>query len=422
LDKKKKLMHKIGFFVGDKRHFDYFKNVFDALHEISIPFDMVINDTRNEVNAIISDDYNHSMVGIAQSMGYPYQLLSDVIQSRKKYAYVVTTYSFKYTIRTDLPRIPERLFHFFVNGMIRVSAVLKLRTVVDHLTKSLISYDLKFRTSPEQAIGEKVILFPKGLDLNLNKFPDPSIIDQVDEYFCHGNIDRDLIHQKTEKIATVIGYPRYDTLNTQRSELISNLQQEYKLATDKKLISWIPTYVMRDGNPDFNFDNWLPYVQPLLDEYEIIIRPHPKRIEKGAEELVNRFQSMGFHVDLLAERDMNQLYAASDFILCDYGGVVFSSIYTDSNLIMLNHANHNEEKEKQRHLLVYQVREKLQNIYIGDVEKAPDSLRTALIDATVWNNQKEIRKSLRKECFGGVESGEGSHIAARKLKELLDIR
>lgn len=411
---------KIGFFVSDKRHFDYFKNVFDALHQREVPFDMIVNDTRSEANAIISDEYNRSMMEIAQQLGFPFRLLSEAIVSRVKYPYLVTTYSFKYTIRTDLPKLPERIIRAFGNALIKLTRLLNLHSIQKLLRDRLLEYDMKFRQSPERAIGEKVVLFPKGLDLNMDKFPDPSIMNEVDVYFCHGKIDAELIREKTGKTATIIGYPRYDTLYSHGDELVADLIQEFGLDQNKKLISWIPTYVSREGNPDFNFDNWLPHIEPLLKDFEIIIRPHPKRIERDAIDLIERFKKMGFHVDILAERDMNQLYAASDFILCDYGGVVFSSIYTDSNLLMLNHANHVDEQERQKHLLVYMVRDKLLNLNITEMNENPDALLLLLNDFQIWDEQRNNRNVLRKECFGGVEAGVGSQLAADKLKEMLE--
>jgi hypothetical protein len=116
---------KIAFFVSDKRHFDYFKNVFDAMQQNKVPFDMIVNDTRNEANVIISDEYNRSMMEVAQQLGYPFRLLSKVIESRTKYPYVVTTYSFRYTIRTDLPKLPEKLVHIFVRLLIRFTSWVK---------------------------------------------------------------------------------------------------------------------------------------------------------------------------------------------------------------------------------------------------------------------------------------------------------
>lgn len=390
------------------------------MYQNDVPFDMIINDSRNEANAIITDEYNHSMMEIAQQIGYPFRMLSEVVMQRKKYPYVVTTYSFNYTIRTELPKVPERIIRFFGNAMIKLLALLNLKTLQLRVYDIMLHYNEQFRVTPERAIGEKVILFPKGLDLKMKKYPDPAIISEVDEYFCHGHIDADLIRQKTGKTATIIGYPRYDTLNSHRVKLVKDLTQEFQLDQSKKLISWIPTYVPRDGNPDFNIDNWIPYIQPLLEDYEIIVRPHPKRIERSADELVDRLRKLGFHLDILAERDMNQLYAASDFIFCDYGGVVFSAIYTDSNLMMLNHANHEKEQDRHKHLFVYQVREKLLNINITEIEENPNAIKTLLNNTSVWDKQRKERFALRKECFGGIDAGKGSILATAKLRELLE--
>jgi CDP-glycerol glycerophosphotransferase (TagB/SpsB family) len=252
------------------------------------------------------------------------------------------------------------------------------------------------------------------------KHPNPQLRGLVDQYFCHGPIDGGLIEEQTGKKATMIGYPRYDTLKTLQETYSSELSLEFSLNPAKKIISWIPTYVNRNGNPDYNIDVWLPYLESLLTEYEILVRPHPKRIEMGAEKLIQRLEAVGFKVDVLAERDMNQLYSVSDFILCDYGGVVFSSIYTDSNLLMLNHPDHQSELESHRSLFVYKIREQLLNIDVEKLKTGQLNLSHLLSNEEIWTENKKLRDRLLAECFGGIKVGQGSYIAALKLKEFLE--
>jgi hypothetical protein len=413
-------LHKIGFFVSDKRHFDYFKNVFEALHQKKVPFHMIVNNTRNEANAIISDEYNHSMMEIAQQLGYPYRLMSELIESRAKYSYVVTTYSYKYTIRTDLPKLPEKLVHNTVRVLMRLSRWVKWNGALSKLQAFHIAFDQKFRVTPEKFIGDKVILFPKGLDINLMRHPNPPLTGLVDEYFCHGPIDGRLIEEQTGKKPTMIGYPRYDTLKTLQETYKSKLATEFDLDPAKKIISWIPTYVNRNGNRDYNMDDWLPFLESLLTEYEILVRPHPKRIEMGADNLIKKLKTAGFKVDVLAERDMNQLYSASDYILCDYGGVVFSSIYTGSKLLMLNHSDHQSEMESHYPLFVYKIREQLLNIDTIQLKMNQLNLSNLLKDEKLWLENEKLLNRLLMECFGGIKVGEGSQITALKLKELLE--
>lgn len=413
-------LHKIGFFVSDKRHFDYFKNVFEAMHQIEVPFEMVINDTRDKLHAHISVEYNRNMMEIANQFGYPFRLLSEVVESRVKYSYVVTTYSFKYTIRTSSLKFPEKLLRNVVRNLMRLISLTKWNAAMTKLQDFLITFDRRFRVVPEKVISENVILFPKGLDINLNTHPNPHLKGLVDEYFCHGPIDGNLIKEQTGKKATMIGYPRYDTLKTLRESYSMELTSEFNMDSNKKIISWIPTYVNRNGNPDFNIEAWLPYLEVLLSEYEILVRPHPKRIEMGAEKLTMQLKKLGFRVDLLSERDMNQLYSASEFILCDYGGVVFSSIYTESNLLMLNHPDHKSEVQSHAPLFVYKIREQLMNIDVENLKTGKLNLSHLLKDQNVWLENKKLREQLQLECFGGIKIGEGSQIAAAKLKELLE--
>ena len=41
---------------------------------------------------------------------------------------------------------------------------------------------------------------------------------------------------------------------------------------------------------------------------------------------------------------MSDLYLISDYVFCDYGGSIFSSVYLNKNILLMNNKNFSDEK------------------------------------------------------------------------------
>lgn len=411
--------NKLGFYVADKRHYDYFGNVWTELRKRDIPFELVINDQLSEVKQSVKDEYDQEMVSIARQTGHDWVTLTDVLLHKKRYKVLVTTFTFKFGVRSPEVSVSENLIRGSYRAIQRMLRLFRSNLFSESLDSLYRQYELDKLQLPEVLAGDIVVQFPKGMDIHLAKFPDPQTQEIIDLYLCHGDFDSNLVHTRTQKPYAVIGYPRYDNLIDPELKRAKNLRTEFGIPTDKPIIAWLPTYVPRQGNDDFNIDNWAPIVAELTRKFAVIVRPHPKRVERDREILFNKLSAYGFYVDLVAERDMSEMYAGAEFTLCDYGGVVFSSVYTDQNLILLNHPDHESEHQRKENLIVYQIRDQLLSVSFEQANQKSDILISLTHDNELWVHQARIRNKVREQFFGGVEAGHGSELAADVLSTVL---
>jgi len=401
---------KPGFYIADKRHFDYFNNLFQYLKKQKLPFELVINDTLHFKygKGVYSENYVLEMEKTAQDRTLPYKLLS-VVDS--KYDIIVSTVTYQY-------RVPFGKLHykryFFVKIISFFSKLLKSKSLAKYAKKQIRHDDY-----PEKILSDFVVSYPRGLDVNEN-YPPSKIDELIDVYFCHGNLDKTIIGKNSNKPTFVIGYPRYDNIIQYRNGISDRIISEFDLDPDKKLISWVPTNVnSRNGEEDYNITEWSEHIRPLLNHYNIILRPHPKRIHQNIDQLLHTLKEAGFKIDTRTDRDMSELYGSSEFVFCDYGGTIFSAIYTDCNLLLLNLSFHEEIAEARKSSVDIIVRNHIKNINSGHPNgEEKINLLSILEDRSYWNEQKDIRKKIREDYFGGVEAGKCSEITVNTLLEL----
>ena len=75
-----------------------------------------------------------------------------------------------------------------------------------------------------------------------------------------------------------------------------------------------------------NISLWLEKISKLNEDYNLIIRPHPKNLIIDRD-LKEKIKTNNFFIDEKADRKLAELYIFSDLILLDYGSSVLSSIY-----------------------------------------------------------------------------------------------
>ncbi len=406
-------LRKAGIFVSDKRHFDYFNNLLRQMQNDGVPFELILNDTLSFYygEERYPRSYTEEMARTADEKGYPWKYATEAAGDKEKYKVLVSTITYTYKIpfgKVKRKALAKRWIYGLLWKLTRSKAF-----------KKRLNRPYRSSVYLEDALGEYTICFPRGMDLD-DAYP-PKKIDRVaDHYFCHGKLDKGLVERNTEKPATIIGYPRYDNLKNFTEKPSPGLVREFGLDREKPVISWLPTNFEIDGSYDSNIYEWIELLQPLTGDYNIIVRPHPKRVEAGAGKLVETLQNGGFKVDRVIDRDMSELYASSDFVLCDYGGTIFSAVYTDCNLLLLNHSGHQETAELRSTSVDIKVREKLINLDQNGKDNSSENLARILGDKELWRSEKEKRTEVRDTYFGGVEAGEGSELASQKLKHLLN--
>ena len=203
-------------------------------------------------------------------------------------------------------------------------------------------YAEKFGKYPiERALGDKVIKYPKGLDINKLNYPEDKWKKVFDIYLCHSNIDKSLINKKFSEAKCIkIGYPRYDNMPSIKHAKSIVYNEIKSINSSKPLLLWMPTMIKIKGELTDNVKIWTPIMKKLLDEYNILIRVHPKMLVMDTK-IADYLSKLGFLVDTKEGRNLGILYQASDMVLADYGGSVLSAVYMKKKLILLNSSNKN---------------------------------------------------------------------------------
>ena len=188
---------------------------------------------------------------------------------------------------------------------------------------------------PEKKIGEKVVRYPTGTDLKLRYYPDKDLGKNFDIFFTHSSMEAELILKKfSNKICKIIGYPRYNELK-EKEEILYNIKKEFNIYKEKKIIFWTPTHIHYPDETSKNFIPWIEKISFLNKKYNIIVRPHPKLI-KINDKIKNNLEKKGFFVDDKLDRKIGDLFKVSDLVLCDYGESLFSAIYLEKPMVLLN--------------------------------------------------------------------------------------
>lgn len=403
--------------MSDKRHIDYFGTVLEFLDRAGVPFCLLINDLKDDL-AAVKEQFVRDIEDYSKKKGYVCRTASDSMEKRLKFSLVVSV--FEHLIRVPYGRVKMKaILKKRVASLIypliklRVSSLLFPQKYIERIVGysrmgDQSSYQI---VVPEKALGRKSVFFPKGLDLDPS-YPREEMRHLPDYFFCHGNLDEKLILQNTGNSAIHIGYPRYDNFD-QFEEEKSLIFKEFGMNPDLKLVTWLPTY-FPDGS---NIDQWKEEFADLASLVNVLIRPHPKQIQRSKQDLVSELKQLGLFVDVREERAMTELYAASDLICCDYGGTIFSAIYTRASLLLLDTLEHHKIAAERPYSEDIRIRETLFYLNSRKVKEAGGLLQL-LNDPNLEKQQEEQRNLIRKEYFGSVEIGEGTQLCAEALCRL----
>ena len=221
----------------------------------------------------------------------------------------------------------------------------KLSLVLKKYLKRPFNAEGKFsipfaRWYPEKIISEISIKYPQGMDLNYI-YPDKKWQKYFDIFLTHGLADTKMITEKfpTKKVF-IIGYPRYTDYVSQKVDQIdlSEFNNNDLYDKNKETIFWLPSHIKEKSSYGQNILKWLKSLEMSMNNYNIIIRPHPKTI-KIFPELKNILKEQKLMIDLKHDRKIGKIINFSKLVICDYGGPIFSSIYLEKNILLLNYLN-----------------------------------------------------------------------------------
>ncbi len=388
-----KFENKICFLIGWSRELDMFKYLIQKLKKKEIIF--IINDL-NKVKK------NHKLEQlnirrILNKKNYKTKFLSRVL-NKNKYKILIST--------GDLPvssvNLKSILKFLYSKTFGAVIEILKLNFFLKEMfgrefTAGGLSssiYDNKFI---EKKISHKSFKFPNGLDRNLKNFPDKRWINIFDFYFAASKIEKNLILDKfTKKKVFFIGYTRFDKEKNSKTELL----RYFRINKNKKTILCCPNERILNLQNEKSFKRYLLFFEKLNDNYNVILRPHPK-LKFTNLKLFKMITNSNLIIDLEPDRNIKNLFSISDLIVTDYGNSVLEAIYLNKKTIIFKWPNdHNFQiMFEKKNCLDFMVQKKLKKIDLFK-EKNSQKFNKNLIDRIIRSTSyKRSIKAINTKYF-----------------------
>ena len=339
-------------------------------------------------------------------INYNREYLSSILDKNKKFDFIISTGNFRVPVKTSLWNNFLWTFDQYFKYLYSKSFGLIMQSI------GLSAFFEKIFNRPfdgggknrklqsvrsefiERKIGKKIILFPRGMDINSKTHPSKEFLRRFDIFLCHGLKDHELVRNKTNAPAFIIGYPRYKKNNEEKTTE-ANLVQEFNLDDSKITILWMPSRLDWEYPNYRNIEDWLPSFGSLQDNFQLIIRPHPHLVANSPE-LISRLIENKFIVDSLKSRNLHNLYSLSDLVIADYGGSIFSGVYMNKPVVLLNSANHSLVSSSNE--LDISLRGEFHEYNLRDSNKFELMLKN--LDKNQIHNLTQISKKLHLEIFG----------------------
>ncbi|MDC0525072.1 CDP-glycerol glycerophosphotransferase family protein [Pelagibacteraceae bacterium] len=324
------MIKKIGILINWPREIDMYFQLIKAIPNKKI--EIIVNDIKSREKG--RNNSHKSIVKILNRKQLKYKFFSKIYK-KKLYKILISTgeaCSQKITTTSLLKFLYARTI-----GLILKKTNLK-NILVFLFNKPLTAESYKNSIGsvwyPENEIGKKVIKFPDGMDLKTKNYPYPEYKKVFDSFLTLGKYETKIIKKKFKKKECFeMGYLRYENLKSKK-KIYLKMCREFGLDKQKRIIYWTPTHI--DGNEEFdNVNLWMNKINILNEYYNIIIRPHPKSlmIMPGIE---NKLKKLNYFVDKDPDRKIGEIFKISDFIISDFGGTIFSAIYLNKPILVLN--------------------------------------------------------------------------------------
>ncbi len=328
--------------------------------------------------------------------GYQIDHFSNIVSRGYKYKYVVSNQRMEGT--SLFPCSSNRKF---INESKNV-----IKRLLNHIgafwgrKKIALIHGDPVQYQPIQA-GIKQIRFLYGADMDNDDWNK-----MYDLFLCHGPNDVSELNKKFKGKTALMGYPRYDSYFNKDLD-ISDVVDEFDIDAGRKTILWMPT----TARFACSIEDFARSLSGLMENFNVIVRPHPF-IFCDYPEWIELLCSYNYKIDSDPMRDMNVLYKAVDFVLCDYGGSSFGAIYLDKNLILLDFdgSKHSFALIKDP---ILQIRDYFPVIHPEDSSK----IEMIIKDEQIWEDQKKNRQTLFSRYFAD-NRGESSRCAAEILAHL----
>lgn len=229
-----------------------------------------------------------------------------------------------------------------------------------------------------------------------------------DVIFCFGPYHAAKFSDSTESVVLQMGYPRFDRYFTQQPDR-DDLHARYGCDPSKKTVVWLPTWKTLSSVTYFDVE-----ISALTELYNVIVKLHPLMPESEPERVEVLLRHHFTHV-ITDSSDNLPLYQLADFMLFDYGGPPLAAIYADKNLILLNVDGAADDDLTGEDSPDITIRRHLVN-----VNSADNAIAELLADTSLWEQQRPVRRALRKTYFAPY-FGFSSQVAANALLNMKHV-
>lgn len=383
---KKTLIKKIGFYINEEYIFNHYFNLFKKLNP-------------NTFDIILANKFKDNK----------YKIFRDKLES----------YSWNVVFLKDKLLISQYkilVTHLYLGGntLLPEDIFLKIKLIFSKFLNKI--KDNSSRKLSEQYFQKKLgiynIRFMYGLDIGGYKLGDYNNL--FDEFFCHGPKDAAMVKETFKGKIFEMGYPRYDDylqISAKKEDILKKFQCDPK----KPTIVWLCT-------TDKYFSSIISchkYIEKLSFEFNIILRPHPLEIDPQYDRYNNEVHRIVKSSKLIVNVDpfqnMSELYAISDLMLHDYGGTIFSSLYLNKKILLLNHRQAILESLVKDTTSI-EIRKYLPSIDEKNFQNLEEIIKKNLFSS---KNMTKIKKT-RFIYYGNKKIGMCSNLARDRLYKLLN--
>ena len=217
-----------------------------------------------------------------------------------------------------------------------------------------------------------------------------------DFFFCHGQKDFDLFKSRFKGKATIMGYPRYDEyFNLGYDKKKQKLYTQIDLDDKKKSILILTTV-------SAYFSTIQLYWSEIIDltkQYNVIIRPHPLEINPNSDRYRQKTLELiadeRLRISSSPHEELHKLHTIADFVICDYGGSIFSSLYLKKDVILLN----NDGAVKDNNIIDSTSLE-IRNFLPSFDKSTISGLQSFLNSESILNKYRDLQIKAREYYFG----------------------
>ena len=387
-------INKIGILIAWPREIDMYDGLLNLPPE---KIDVIVNDFKSfEKGRNLS---NQKIIEILKNKKVNFKLFSEVYKN-SKYKVIISTGEIS-GYKISLYSIVKFIYGITIGNLINflnISDIL-IKFFGRPFTSGGKNASLGLIWYPEKILGHTVIKYSDGMDLKSKNYPFNAYKNVFDIYFSYSDLEIDLIKKKFEKECVKIDYFRFvsNTESIDRDRLI----KEFNLNPSKKIIYWLPTHIINPNEEDENLKNWINKLNFLNNNYNIILRPHPKTITLN-KKILKELEKLNFIVDSNFDQKIGEKIKCVDLILADYGAILFDTIYLKKKMILLNL----RKGTKFEHDLIYNksldisLRKDIKNFEVDTSEK--EILKQ--IDELIVNESDQYLHNLKTKYFGKKNS------------------